>query len=91
MLSKEAQLDYAVFSDLPTNAEAFEEVMNDDANWDPTLYSAYGVGIDNLYVPPALSTDFQTFLGGCLKNLLDGAIDAEEFCRKMQEEGEAYL
>ena len=91
MLSKEAQLDYAVFSDLPTNTEAFEEVMSDDANWDPTLYSAYGVGIDNLYVPPALSTDFQTFLGGCLKNLLDGAIDAEEFCRRMQEEGEAYL
>ena len=91
MLSQQAQLEYAVFSDLPVNKLAFNEVMNDSENWDPTLYSAYGVGIDNLYVPPALSTDFQTFLGGCLKNLLDGAISAEQFCLKMEQEGKNYI
>lgn len=91
MLSKDAQLAYAKFSDLPTNAEAFDEVMTDEENWDPALYHAFGVGIDNMYIPPALSTSFQTLLGGALKNLLDGVYTAEQFCAKMAADGPAYL
>lgn len=91
MLSKDAQLAYAKFSDLPTNAEAFDEVMTDEENWDPALYHAFGVGIDNMYIPPALSTSFQTLLGGALKNLLDGVYTAEQFCEKMAADGPAYL
>lgn len=91
MLGKEAQLQYTTFSDLPTNAQAFDAVMTDSQTWDPKLYAAYGVGIDNLYVPPALSIDFQTLLGGTLKNLVDGAITAEQFCAKLAAEGPQYL
>lgn len=84
MLSKEAQLAYAKFADLPTNAEAFAEVMTDTENWSPELYRAYGVGIDNIFVPPAMSTGFQTYFGGALKRLLDGNITAAQFCKEMK-------
>ncbi len=90
MLSKEAQLAYAKFADLPTNAEAFEEVMTDSVNWAPELYRAYGVGIDNIFVPPAMSTGFQTYFGGVLKRLLDGNITAAQFCEEMKK-GENQL
>jgi len=65
--------------------------MTDEENWDPALYHAFGVGIDNMYIPPALSTSFQTLLGGALKNLLDGVYTAEQFCEKMAADGPAYL
>ncbi len=84
MLSKEAQLAYAKFADLPTNAEAFDAVMTDSENWNPELYRAYGVGIDNIFVPPAMSTNFQTYFGGALKRLLDGNITAEQFCQEIK-------
>lgn len=90
MLSKEAQLAYAKFADLPTNAEAFDEVMTDTENWSPELYRAYGVGIDNIFVPPAMSTGFQTYFGGVLKRLLDGNITAAQFCQEMKD-GESQL
>lgn len=91
MLQKEAQLQYTAFADLPTNAAAFGEVMTDGETWPPELYRAFGVGIDDLYVPPALSIDFQTLLGGTLKNLVDGAITAEQFCHKLAADGPNYL
>lgn len=84
MLSKEAQLAYAKFADLPTNAAAFNEVMTDTENWTPELYQAYGVGIDNIFVPPAMNTTFQTYFGGALKDLLDGKYTAEQFCQYMK-------
>lgn len=90
MLGKEAQLAYAKFADLPTNAAAFNDVMTDTENWTPELYRAYGVGIDNVFVPPAMSTTFQTYFGGALKRLLDGNITAEKFCSEMKQ-GENLL
>lgn len=91
MLSKEAQLKYAKFSDLPVNKQAFEEISTDTENWDPTLYAAYSVGIDNIYVSPALSTSFQTLYGGALKDLLDEKITPAGFCEKMEKDGVKYL
>lgn len=91
MLSKEAQLKYAKFADLPTSEVAFDEVMTDTETWDPTLYSAFGVGVDNIYVAPAMSTDFQTLLGGALKNLLDGVYTPAQFCQKLADDGPKYL
>ncbi len=91
MLSKEAQLKYAKFSDLPVNKAAFDEIGTDTENWDPTLYAAYGVGIDNIYVSPATSTAFQTLYGGALKDLLDEKITPAQFCEKMATDGAKYL
>ncbi len=91
MLSKEAQLKYAKFSDLPVNKQAFEEINTDTENWDPKLYAAYGVGIDNIYVSPALTTSFQTLYGGALKDLLDEKITPAGFCEKMEKDGVKYL
>ena len=84
MLSEEAQLAYAKFADLPTNAAAFDEIMTDSENWSPELYQAYGVGIDNIFVPPAMNTTFQTYLGGALKDLLDGKYTPQQFCEYMK-------
>lgn len=84
MLSKEAQLAYAKFADLPTNAAAFNEVMTDTGNWAPELYQAYSVGMDNIFVPPAMNTTFQTYFGGALKDLLDGKYTAQQFCEYMK-------
>lgn len=84
MLSKEAQLAYAKFADLPANAAAFDEIMTDSVNWKPELYRAYGVGIDNIFVPPAMNTTFQTYFGGALKDMLDGKTTAEQFCAYMK-------
>ena len=84
MLSKEAQLAYAKFADFPTNADAFDDIMTDTAVWKPELYHAYGVGIDNVFVSPAMNTTFQTYCGGALKDLLDGKTTAEQFCSYMK-------
>ena len=88
MFSEEAQLEFAKFGDLPVNSKVFKTVTEE---WDQSKYGCFKIGMDNMYISPSLSTDFQTLLGGQVKKFLDGNISAEVFCEELVENGEALL
>ena len=91
MLSKEEQLQYGKMADIPVNVEANNVVMNNlDGEWDPTLYSSYKIGLDNLYLAPVTSSEFSNHFTAYFKNLCNGSISGKVFCQKMAE-GEKYL
>lgn len=90
-MEKEQQLKYVEFGDLPVTVEAFNEIFTNTEKYDPTLYSAYKVGVDNLDIAKPTSSRWQSFMAGYFKKLCEGAITAEEFCRVISEEGPQYM
>lgn len=91
MLTKEEQLTYAKMADIPVNQEAFEVVTtNSNGEWDPTLYSSYKIGLDNLYLAPVTSSEFSNYFSLYFGQLCKGSITGKEFCQKMAE-GTKYL
>jgi len=88
MLSNDAQLKLAKFCDLPVTKEALDTVIN---TWDKDKYQAFGVGSENIYLQPSLSTEFQTLLGGAMTDFVNGKLTAEQFCEKVEKEGNPIL
>ena len=90
-MQKENQLKYVEFGDLPCNAEAFEEVFTDTERFDPEIYSAYKVGMDNIYFGKSTSSRWQAFIAGYFKRLCEGTITPEQFCKEVTEKGPQYF
>ncbi|MBO5715838.1 MAG: carbohydrate ABC transporter substrate-binding protein [Clostridia bacterium] len=90
-MEKENQLKYVEFGDLPCNAEAFEEVFTDTDRFDPEIYSAYKVGMDNIYFGKSTSSRWQAFIAGYFKRLCEGTITPEQFCKEVTEKGPQYF
>ena len=90
-MQKENQLKYVEFGDLPCNAEAFEEVFTDTDRFDPEIYSAYKVGMDNIYFGKSTSSRWQAFIAGYFKRLCEGTITPEQFCKEVTEKGPQYF
>ena len=90
-MQKENQLKYVEFGDLPCNQEAFNEVFTDTERFDPSIYSAYQVGMDNIYFAKSTSSRWQSFMAGYFKRLCEGTITPEEFCRVITAEGPQYF
>ena len=90
-MEKENQLKYVEFGDLPCNAEAFEEVFTDTDRFDPEIYSAYKVGMDNIYFGKSTSSRWQAFIAGYFKRLCEGKITPEQFCKEVTEKGPQYF
>ncbi len=90
-MEKEQQLKYVEFGDLPVTEEAFNEIFTNTAKFDPSIYSAYQVGMDNLVIAKPTSSRWQAFMAGYFKKLCEGAITPEEFCKEISEQGPQYL
>lgn len=90
-MQKENQLKYVEFGDLPCNQEAFNEVFTDTERFDPAIYSAYQVGMDNIYFAKSTSSRWQSFMAGYFKKLCEGTITPEAFCQVITAEGPQYF
>ncbi len=92
MMSKEQQLKYASFSDLPVVQSAYDEVMTDTKNWNPEIVNSYKIGVDNIYVRRSTTAEFQTYYDSCLKSLCNSpTYSGEDFCKAIATNGGKYL
>lgn len=71
-LSYEAQLEFAKFSDLPANKQAYDHVTGGtDPNFPKELFGAYNIGKDNMYYMDGLSDEFASAYSAALSDLLN--------------------
>lgn len=72
-LSYEAQLDFAKFSDLPANQQAYDLVTGGtDLAFPKDLYGAYNIGKTNMYYNDGHSDEFATAFSAALSTFLNG-------------------
>lgn len=77
-LSYEAQLDFAKFSDLPANQEAYNLVTGgEDPAFPKDLYGAYNIGKTNMYYNDGLSDEFATAFSAALSTFLNGRYNTD--------------
>lgn len=90
LMSKEQQLKYLEFGDIPVNQEAYNEVFSNTEKYDPSIYSAYQVGMDNFFFMPSTSSKWQNFTSSYFKQLCKGQITPEKFCEEIATKGPQY-
>ena len=90
-MEKEQQLKYVEFGDLPVTQEAFDEVFSNTEKYDPSIFSAYQVGMQNLVIAKPTSSRWQAFISGYLKKLCEGTITPEQYCKEVSEKGPQYF
>ena len=90
-MQKEQQLKYLEFGDIPVIQSAYDEVFTNTTEYDPSIYSAYKVGMENLYIVKPTSSRWQSFLAGYVKRLCEGTITAETFCTEVAAQGPQYF
>ncbi len=77
-LSYDAQLDFAKFSDLPANQEAYNLVTGgSDSAFPKDLYGAYNIGKANMYYNDGLSDEFATAFSAALSTFLNGRYNTD--------------
>lgn len=71
-LSYEAQVEFAKFSDLPANIQAYEYVTGGTSEEFPTdLFGSFAVGSENLYYMDGMTDEFASAFSAAMSNLLN--------------------
>ena len=71
-LSYDAQIEFAKFSDLPVNQDAYNYVTGGTSDDFPVeLFGSFSVGSDNIYYMAGQSDEFTTAFSAALSTLLD--------------------
>lgn len=88
MVSKEGNLAFGQFSDMPVNREALEELQ---AMQDKDEYGGFMVGNENVTNSPPLPSDVSGLLGDLFDKFLKGEITAGQFAEQLEREGQPLL
>ena len=71
-LSYEAQVEFAKFSDLPANTQAYDFVAGGTSEEFPTdLFGSFAAGAENIYYMDGMSDEFASAFSAAMSNLLN--------------------
>jgi len=91
MVSKEGQLSFGKFSDLPVHIEALNETQKTLEELDPDGYGGFGAAKESVIPSAPFPSDFDTLRTGLQSQLAAHKITAQEFAEKLAKEGQPML
>ncbi|MCD9020304.1 ABC transporter substrate-binding protein [Cohnella silvisoli] len=91
MSSKEGQLSFGKFSDLPVNKEALAETLETLQAGDPNAFTGFAAAKESVVATPPFPSDFDTLRTGLQSKLVSDKVTAQQFAEQLEKEGQPML
>jgi multiple sugar transport system substrate-binding protein len=91
MISKEGQLSFGKFSDLPVHKEALDETQKALEAEDPNAFTGFASAKASVVPTPPFPSDFDTLRTGLQSKLVSGKVTAQQFAEQLVQEGQPML
>ncbi len=91
MISKEGQLSFGKFSDLPVHKEALDETQKALEAEDPNAYTGFSAAKASVVPTPPFPSDFDTLRTGLQSKLVSDKVTAQQFAEQLEKEGQPML
>lgn len=91
MISKEGQLSFGKFSDLPVHKEALGETLKALEAEDPNAFIGFSAAKESVVPTPPFPSDFDTLRTGLQSKLVSDKVTAQQFAEQLEKEGQPML
>lgn len=91
MVSKEGQMSFGTFGDLPVHLEALKETQQRLEGEDMDAFGGFAAAASNVFPTPPFPSDFDALRTGLQNKIVNHEITAVEFAEQITEQGQPML
>ncbi|MCQ6559242.1 ABC transporter substrate-binding protein [Paenibacillus mendelii] len=91
MVSKEGQLSFGKFSDLPVHKEALDETQKALEAEDPDAFTGFAAAKASVVPTPPFPSDFDTLRKGLQSKVVSDKVTAQQFAEQLEKDGQPML